>query len=71
MLAKKKWKNIICDFYKYLIKSFVWEIEMWLKVEENEKQEIVVELMNEYEVYKMQSLFHPLSIVWKVTENSC
>ena len=28
---------------------------MWLKVEENEKQEIVVELMNEHEVYKMQS----------------
>lgn len=45
--------------------------EMWLKVGEYEKQESVVELMNEYEGYKMQSLFHPLSIVWKIMENYC
>lgn len=44
---------------------------MQLKVGENEKQESVVELMNEYEVYKMQFLFHPLSMVWKITENCC
>ena len=28
---------------------------MWQKVEENENEESVVELMNEYEVYKMQT----------------
>ena len=44
---------------------------MWLKVEENENEESVVEIKNEYEVYKMQFLFHPLSIVWKIMENYC
>lgn len=47
------------------------KIEMWLKVEENENEESVVEIKNEYEVYKMQFLFHPLSMVWKITENCC
>ena len=28
---------------------------MWLKVEENENEESVVEIKDEYEVYKMQS----------------
>lgn len=46
VLAKKKWKNIIGDFYKYQIKSVVWKVEMWLKVEENEKQESVVEIID-------------------------
>lgn len=39
---------------------------MWLKVEINENEESVVEIKNEYEVYKMQFLFHPLSMVWKI-----
>ena len=46
MFAKKKWKNIIGDFYKCLIKSEVWKIEMWLKVEINENDERVVEIID-------------------------
>ena len=46
MLVKEKWKNVICDFYKCLINSVVWKIEMWLKVEINENDERVVEIID-------------------------
>ena len=46
MLAKKKWKNIIGDFYKCLINSVVWKIEMWLKVGINENEESAVEIID-------------------------
>ena len=44
---------------------------MWLKVGINENEESVVEIKNEYEVYKMQFLFHPLSMVWKIMKTFC
>lgn len=46
VLVNRKWKNVICNFYKCLINSVVWKIKMWLKVEINENDERVVEIID-------------------------